>query len=162
MATAAKKTAASTTSTEVEVPGKNITVDELAALTSFDDALKLVQEKIGEDNVGVAAAEIGDGFKLLENKDQLIGIPFIAVTWDFHQGDHGEFVSAKVMTRDGQKYIVNDGSSGIRDQLMGYTAKKNTQGGLYCEKGLRRSNYEYQDESGQKKPATTYYLDTSA
>lgn len=159
MATAGKRTAKGS---EVEVPGKNITTEELAGLVTFEDALKLVQAKIGAENVGVAAAEIGDGFKLLENKDQLIGIPFFAVTWDFHQGDHGEFVSVKVMAKDGQKYIVNDGSSGIRDQLMAYSAKKNVQGGLLCEKGLRRSNYEYEDESGQKKPATTYYLDTSA
>lgn len=149
-------------STDVVIPGKNVTTEELAALSSFDDALKLVAAKVGETNVGVASQEIGDGFKLLENKDQLIGVPFIAVTWDFHQGDHGEFVSVKLMTKDGQKYIVNDGSSGIRDQLIGYTNKKGTQGGLFCEKGLRRSQYEYEAEDGTKKPATTYYLDTSA
>jgi hypothetical protein len=148
--------------TDVAVIGTNFETEELAGLTSFADALALVQEKVGESNVGVADQEIGDGFKLLENKDLLIGVEMLLITWDFHQGDHGEFVSAKVMTKDGQKYIVNDGSTGIRDQLMGYSAKKNSQGGLYCKKGLRRSNYEYEDENGQKKPATTYYLDTSA
>lgn len=158
----AKKTAAAAKGSEVAVPGKNISTDELAALTNFSDALSLVTQKVGESNLGVAAQEIGDGFKLLENKDQLIGVAFIAVTWDFHQGDHGEFVSVKLMTKDGQKFIVNDGSSGIRDQLIGYTNKKGTQGGLLCEKGLRRSQYEYEAEDGTKKPATTYYLDTSA
>lgn len=149
-------------STDVVVPGKNVTTDELASLTSFDDALKLVAAKVGEQNVGVASQEIGDGFKLLENKDQLIGVPFIAVTWDFHQGTHGEFVSVKLVTKDGGKFIVNDGSTGIRDQIIAYTAKKKTQGGLFCEKGLRRSNYTYKDEQDKEVQATTYYLDTSA
>jgi hypothetical protein len=144
------------------VPGKNISSDELSALNSFDDALRLVQAKVGETNVGVAADEIGDGFKLLDNKDQLIGVPFIGITWDFHQGDHGEFVSLKLMTKDGLKFIVNDGSTGLRDQLIAYSKKKNTQGGLFCEKGFRRSDYTYTDEKGKESPATTYYLDTSA
>lgn len=153
---AAKKT------TDVVIPGKNISTEELASLASFDDALKLVQAKVGEQNVGVAADEIGDGFKLLDNKDVLSGVAIIIITWDFHQGDHGEFVSCKVMTKDGQKYIVNDGSTGIRDQLIQYSKKKGTQGGLFCEKGLRRSDYTYTDESGKESSASTYYLDTSA
>ena len=159
MATAGSK---GSKSTEIAVPGANFEVEELAGIVSFDDALKLVQAKIGEENIAVASAEIGDGFKLLENKDQLCGVAFIAVTWDFHMGDHGEFASMKVVTKDGLKFIVNDGSSGIRDQLMGYSKKKKVQGGLFCEKGLRRSDYKYTDEHGQENPATTYYLDTSA
>lgn len=153
---AGKKTSA------VEVPGRNFETDELAGIKSFDDALALVKEKMGDSSVGVADQEIGDGFKLLENKDLLSSVECLFVTWDFHQGDHGEFVSAKVVTIDGAKYIVNDGSSGIRDQLMSYSAKKNSQGGLFCRKGLRRSDYKYTDENGVEKPATTYYLDTSA
>lgn len=149
-------------STEVQVPGKEFASEDLAAITSFEDALKLVTEKLGQENVLVADQEIGDGFKLLENKDTLQGVEMLIVSWDFHQGDHGEFVSAKVVTKTGDKFIVNDGSSGIRDQLMSLSAKKNQQGGLFCRKGLRRSDYKYTDESGVEKPATTYYLDTSA
>lgn len=157
MATAGKKTGK-----DLAVPGTDFSVDELAAIVSFDDAMALATAKLGEDGISRASEEIGDGFKLLENKDQLIGIPMLLVTWDFHQGDHGEFVSAKVVTRDNQKFIVNDGSSGIRDQLVAYSAKKFRQGGLFCDKGLRRSDYKYTDENGIEKPATTYYLDTSA
>jgi len=149
-------------STDIEIPGTNFEVEELAGISSFDDALELLKGKMGESAILVADQEIGDGFKLLDNKDQLIGVPFIAVTWDFHNGDYGEFVSCKVVTQDGGKFIVNDGSSGIRDQLMGLTAKKNQQGGLFCRKGLRRSDYKYTDEDGQERAATTYYLDTSA
>lgn len=159
MATAARK---GKPSDEVAVPGAEFAVEDLAAIGSFSDALKLVADKLGEENVDIASQEIGDGFKLLDNKDQLCGVAFIAVTWGFHMGDHGEFVAMKVVTKDGLKYIINDGSSGIYEQLIGYSKKKNKQGGLLCEKGLRRSDYKYTDESGEEKPATTYYLDTSA
>lgn len=153
---------ARTKSNEVAIPGADFTTEELASITDFSAALEFLKGKIGEENVKVASEEIGDGFKLLENKDQLCGVQFLIVNWDFHQGDHGEFVSCKVITQDNLKYIVNDGSSGIRDQLMAYTAKQNIKAGLFCKKGLRRSDYKYTDENGQEKPATTYYLDTSA
>jgi hypothetical protein len=157
----AKKTAGTAKSGEVVKAA--ISTEELAALNSFEDALALAKMKYGESNVVAASDVIGDGFKLLDNKDQLIGVPFLAVQWDFHEGDHGEFVAMKVMTQDGQKFIVNDGSSGIRDQVMAYTAKTGNYGGLFCLKGLRRSNYTYTDkDTGKESPATTYYLDTSA
>lgn len=136
--------------------------EELAKISSFEEALNLVTSKVGESGVLVADQEIGDGFKLLDNKDNLLGVEMLLVSWDFHNGDHGEFVSAKVVTRAGDKYIVNDGSSGIRDQLQGLTSSKGSYGPLFCRKGLRRSDYEYTNEDGKKTPAKTYYLDTSA
>jgi hypothetical protein len=148
--------------TEVELPGQNFSPEDLTNIQSFEDALTLVQREIGAELIVSADQAIGDGFKLLENKDVLQGVEMLLVSWDFHLGDFGEFVSVKLVTRNGDKYILNDGSSGIRDQLMGFTAKKNQKGGLFCKKGLRRSDYTYQDEKGQETPATTYYLDTSA
>lgn len=137
-------------------------VEELAGISSFEEALNLATEKHGAESVARASEQIGDGFKLLENKDQLCGVPMLIMAWDFHMGDHGEFVSAKVVTKDNNKFIVNDGSSGLRDQLMAYSAKTGSQTNLFCDKGLRRSDYKYTDEDGTEKPATTYYLDTSA
>jgi hypothetical protein len=145
-----------------DVARKGPSSAQLSDIASFDDALKLAREMYGEAAVVAAADVIGDGFKLLDNKDQLIEVPFLALAWDFHQGDHGEFVSLKVVTRDGLKFVVNDGSTGIRDQLMQYSADKNQYGGLFCMKGLRRSDYTYEDENGEEKAAKTYYIDTSA
>lgn len=147
---------------EIEAIGGKFDTEDLAAIGSFEDALKLAVDTLGEENIARASAEIGDGFKLLETKDQLIGVPMILLTWDFSIGDFGEFVSIRLVTKDGGKFIVNDGSTGIRDQLIQYTAKKGRKGGLVCDKGLRRSDYEYTDEKGQKSKAQTYYLDTSA
>lgn len=152
-------------STDIVVPGsgKSYGEDELAGIVRFDDAIALVATKLGgESEIKRASEEIGDGFKLLDNKDQLVGVGIFLVTWDFHQGEHGEFVSVKLITKDNQKFILNDGSTGIRDQLMSYSAKKNKMGGLVCDKGLRRSDYKYTDDEGKEKNANTYYLDTSA
>lgn len=153
---------AAKTSTEV---AEKVTfeTEELAGILTFGDALALAGQKYGEDNVAVASEEIGDGFKLLENKDLLIGVGMILLTWNFSMGDHGEFVSIRLVTQDNAKYIVNDGSTGIRDQLIAYSNKKaGKQGGLFCAKGLRRSDYTFKNEQGTDTPATTYYLDTSA
>lgn len=147
---------------DVEKAAPAYTTDELAAIGSFEEAMQLAAEKHGADSVARASESIGDGFKLLENKDMLCGVECLFLGWDFHMGDHGEFVSCKVVTRDNQKYIVNDGSSGLRDQLMAFTAKHGRQANLFCDKGLRRSDYKYTDEKGEEKPAVTYYLDTSA
>lgn len=145
-----------------EIARKGLSSAQLSEITSFEDALKLAREQYGEAAVVAAADVLGDGFKLLDNKDQLIEVPFLALAWDFHQGDHGEFVSVKVVTRDGLKFVMNDGSTGIRDQLMQYSAEKNQYGGLFCMKGLRRSDYMHTDEDGKESAAKTYYIDTSA
>lgn len=142
--------------------GAEFAADELAAVTSFDDALTLVVDKLGQGGVHLASDVIGDGFKLLDNKDLLIGVPMLLVSWDFNIGDHGEFVSARVVTQTNQKYVLNDGSTGIRDQLIAYSTKYNKRAGLLVQKGLRRSNYVYKNEKGEDVPATTYYLDVSA
>jgi hypothetical protein len=148
----------------VDIPGMRspeFDADALAGITSFDDALALATETLGADNIVRADEEIGDGFILLEKKDSLIGVPLMFLGWDFHMGDFGEFVSAKVVTKDGRKIILNDGSSGLYKQLAEYSAKKKRMGGLLVPNGLRKSDYEYEDEKGEKRPATTYYIDTT-
>lgn len=151
-------------STEViaPLPGQKVQTEQLAALTSFDDALKLAAELVGEENILRADQEIGDGFGILKNKDSLIETPLIFISWDFNVGDQGEYVSVKVMTKEGRKFILNDGSTGIYAQLVAYTAKKKVCGGLLVGKGLRRSDYTFTNEKGEETPATTYYIDTSS
>lgn len=149
-------------SDEVQVIGGDFSNEELSNIQDFNQALELLAEKLGADNVHRASDVLGDGFKLLSNKDLLAGVGCIFVTWDFHQGTHGEFVAAKVITQDNQKYVVIDGSTGIRDQLRAYTTEYNKRGGLVCEKGLRRSDYKFTDDKGELKDASTFYLDLSA
>ena len=90
----------------------------------------------------------------------------------------GEFVSsASVLVNRLSEYgpgltVVNDGSTGIYAQLRSIEAERVADGTdvirpLYCEHGLRRSDYDRKDESGNVimndktgKPerATTFYL----
>ena len=100
----------------------------------------------------------GSGFTILKEKDQLIGKWFIIVEWKFSLGDFGEFVSALIMTKDGDKFVINDGSAGIYQQLLAITEETEKRHGLVVRNGLTRSDYEYVDAQGKKVPARTYYL----
>lgn len=140
--------------------------DLLANITSFDDALAVVNDVFG-GHVVEADKELGTGFAVLDDKNRLLGVPFVAVKIDQHASElngGGVFVSLHVVTQDGRKYILNDGSTGICAQIEELWKRKPELQGLplMVRRGLRRSDYTYMDESGKAKPATTYYLDTSA
>lgn len=139
-----------------------IASDALAGITSFADAVDLAQNVYGIDNVVEAADVLGDGFKMLENKVTLIGVPFFAVSWNFTAGDHGEYVAVRVVTQDDKKLVITDGSKGIYEMLANYSKSSGRYGGLFVRKGLRKSDYTYTDDKGEEKAATTYYLDVSA
>lgn len=112
----------------------------------------------------VSAAEFGTGFSLLDGKEKgrLVGVPFIILDWQINEGDFGPFVSLRLITNGSEKLIVNDGSSGICKQMQEIVESGNTKA-IFVKKGLRKSDFEYTDpKTGEKKPATTYYLDTSA
>lgn len=157
---AVKKTETETKSAELVT---KLSDEALSGITSFDDALRLLQETYGADSVAIASDVLGDGFALLDNNDKhkLVGEGFILVNWDFHMGDHGEFVAARLVTANNKKMVLIDGSTGICKQLSLYTANTGKSAGLYVAKGLRRSDYTY-DDNGTEKAATTYYLDVSA
>ena len=138
------------------------TDESLAAIDSFDAVLALVRAQ------GLAtanASDLGNGFVLLANKDKpkLIGVSLVILDWRFNAGDHGEFVSMMVLTKDGKKYIVNDGSTGIYENMKALTRKLG--GGravTYVPKGFTQSDYMFdevqKDGSTVRKPATTFYL----
>lgn len=138
------------------------TDETLAAIDSFDAVLALVQSQ------GLAtanASDLGNGFVLLANKDKpkLVGVSFVILDWRFNDGDHGEFVSMMVLTKDGKKYIVNDGSSGIYENMKTLTRKLNDGRAVtYVPKGLTQSDYFFDetqpDGTVKRKPATTFYL----
>jgi hypothetical protein len=156
--------------------------DALRAVSSFEDAVQLAVDTHG--GVAEADKELGDGFTLLDSDDKarLVGVPCLFMEWSFHPGDFGDvFVAARVVARnpDGSagKYIINDGSTGIKDVLAKYTDNTGRTGGLFARHGLRASEYQYceacgkaaprvgDDEhkaAGKHKKAATYYIDTSA
>jgi hypothetical protein len=134
--------------------------DAFLGVESYQDAMKvLAQNGVGEiDNAGDV---LGDGFPLLEKKDSLLETPFVLLDWRFILGDFGEYVSARGITTAGQKFRLNDGSTGIYRQLESYTRQSGKRRGLAVPAGLTRSDYEYTDDKGNTTPASTYYLATS-
>lgn len=134
------------------------TDDELASIQDFSTALAAAQSK---GNVYEAEHTLGTGFKILEEKDHLVGVPFVVLRWRFHNGNFGPFVSAEIVTENNGRYILNDGSTGIYQQLKAFGEKTGQNGGLLVKGGLTRSDYEYKDEKGRDVPATTFYLSTS-
>lgn len=110
--------------------------------------------------------EYGSGFEILDKKERLVDEGFVIVAWQFNTSKEygGKFVTAYVITERGDKFILNDGSTGIRDQLYKVTETRRARGveqsqkALMVRKGLRASRYTYVDDNGKETQATTYYL----
>lgn len=99
---------------------------------------------------------------ILEDKGRLVGVPFVIVYWEKHEkGNFGSFVSMFIIDKNDNRYIVNDGSTGIRDQLERLSKESPTNGMIVCRNGFRVSDYMYTDpKTGDERPAKTYYIDT--
>jgi hypothetical protein len=145
---------------EVAVSGPSVSEGQLSEITTFDDALALVQDVFGGQIVE-ADKTLGTGFAVLDDKNRLLGVAFIAVKIDQHAtGDHGPFTSLHVVTQDGRKYIINDGGTGIHGQITELYSRKPELIGLplLVRQGLRRSDYVHPEHG----PSVTFYLNTSA
>jgi hypothetical protein len=153
--------------------------DDLRQIQTMDDAMAYAVEQWGE--VTDFAAEFGTGFIVLpkQDKSKLVGKRCLVLSWKFYHGDFGTFVSALVVTDDG-KYIVNDGGTGIAEQLYDVSLRMgDRRRALALRHGLRESEYDTcaecdrprrkddaecgncGDESEARHRGTTYYLDTS-
>lgn len=145
---------------------------ELRQMATFEEAVRLTQEAHG--GVSVVSEELGDGFALLNDKSKLIGVPCLFMEWAFREGDFSRpFVSVRIAARnpDGglSRYIINDGSTGLADQLAEYTKQTGKLGGLFAVHGLRVSEYDVDKDGvpvGKDSPdkagkAATFYIDTS-
>lgn len=136
--------------------------DELRNITSLDSIKALIGDKVAN------ATDLGSGFAVLDTdqKRRLVDVPCLFLFWSFHLGTQGEFVSAHVVTLGANgdvkdKFIINDGSTGIYAQLKEFTDRTGDSQGMFVPKGLRASDYTYTDDDGKEKPATTFYIDTT-
>lgn len=111
---------------------------------------------------------LGTGFKVAENKDLLIGRPFLILDWHYTDGDHGVFVSLLAVTQT-EKIVINDGGSGILAQIQALESEGYSGSAIRVMRGLRKSEFWYDpnDPKGEKyksqedpsyKLGTTYYL----
>lgn len=151
------------TSTGEMVSAESLLSDDmLSNITSFEDALALVNEHLGGEVVE-ADKVLGTGFGVADEKSPYIGVPFLIMKADKNpseKGERGYFYSLHCVTKDGRKVIINDGGSGIAEQLDTLYAKHPEMVGkpMLVRKGLRSSNYTHPVHG----PSVTYYLDTSA
>jgi hypothetical protein len=136
---------------------------DLRSLTSFDDAIALIERTYGD--VLDAAEEIGTGFVKLENKNRLLGVPFVILNFTPSVGDfvddNGQpqyFVAVRLMTSTGEKLWFTDGGTGIYRQLEDLHVRSNRNGGIYVREGLRVSQYKWVDDKGNEQPGETFYL----
>lgn len=103
----------------------------------------------------------------LVEQEELEGIPFFITMFQEHAGDYGadsSFVSVTCLLADNSQVVFNDGSTGVKQTLIG-DAEKGIAGvtadmlPMYCQGGLRASRYNYIDKNtGEEKPAITWYL----
>jgi hypothetical protein len=111
----------------------------------------------------------GSPYKVLsgkEGKKTLEGKEFMIISYDFNEGDYGEFVTVRLITPDNELYIINDGSTGIYAQLKELYRTSGRKGGIHVKNGLRASDFTYveKDFDGnplpdrKPVPATTWYL----
>lgn len=147
----------------------------LAEIQSFDDALKVVNDVFGGEIVE-ADKVLGTGFGVADEKAAYVGIPMVILKGDRNPSDKGEkgrFWSLHAVTKDGRKVILNDGGTGIADQMDAlaermpdlFLRSQNEQGQervsmakpMLIKRGLRMSSYVHPTAG----PSITFYLDTS-
>lgn len=144
--------------------GGRFDAETLRNIGSFDDVADLFASVGAEVE---STEDYGNGFELVQGengKAALVGVPLVILGWTFAAGDYGTFVTMYILTKDGRKLIVNDGSTGIRQQLETITAQRTERGAkqpqmaLKCLKGFSKADYTYVDSDGKRSPATTYRL----
>jgi hypothetical protein len=153
----------------VAKPKQELDVFQTAETVAMLEALGI---KVSE--VLDASKEIGDGWHVLPDKDMLVNVPFIITDYRFRDGDFvdedgnkKQYVVLRCVTREAVetagktgKWVVVDGSTGIKDQIGKWISDKqvdmtaDTVPALVC-KGLVRSDYD-----GPQGPAHTYYIQT--
>jgi|ERR1041385_275526 hypothetical protein len=131
--------------------------DELRAVTSFEDAMALLVQTYGGVE-SITDFELGNGFKIAtdDEKNRLVGVSFIILHFQFNEGDYGDFVSVTLVTQHGDRIVLNDGSTGIYEQLKD-VARTGRYGGIAVPHGLRKSEYDTCPDCGKPRPqsATT-------
>lgn len=133
------------------------------------DSFESVAAMTGGTGTNIADV-LGTGFVVLDEKSHpqgkghLIGEDCIVVKYGVHDSETvvgKKFTSLHIVTKSGEKWIVNDGSTGIHEQCLTMKAELGTICPLRVPRGLRVSEYDYTDDKGVTSQAKTYYLNTS-
>jgi hypothetical protein len=129
------------------------TPDQINSVISFADALKLAREIHGDVTETNAVRVMR-----IEDKKRLCGKPLVLMEWQtlWSEENNRNYVSALVVVDEGNsktsKWFLNDGSTGIYEELTTYTERTGKSGGVLCEAGLRVSEYHIDPDT--RKPLT--------
>jgi hypothetical protein len=131
---------------------------------SYQEAFKALEALGG--TVEHAADVLADEWPLVE-KESLVNVPFILMQWAISNpetSENGQYLVARGMTKEGARFRISDGGTGIKDQLISLTQRRMRDGhaapntGLLCAKGLRVSRYDTKDAAGKTIKAETFYI----
>ena len=149
--------------TTVVVPERMSDGIDYSQVRGLDDAIAAANAA-GLDVQDIT--DFGDGFVLLDSGDKatLKGVPFVIMD-GMNRVDKStgrSYVSLRIVTGDGRKLIVNDGSVGIYEQAQSIFEKRGTLRGLIVKDGLTGGEYtttitNSKGES-EKVTASTYYF----
>jgi hypothetical protein len=93
------------------------------------------------------------------DKETLVDKPFVITDVRHYDGEYGPTIAIMAITEDNDLVVINDGSTGIYQQVVGLVAEHGRKAGIKVKGGLRVSKYEYEDpKTGKATPAKTYYL----
>lgn len=153
----AKATAVDTVTGEV-VPVEMMV--DLGSIASFEDAINALTAAGIESEV---IDNYGDGFTLLASADKftLVKVPFVILDHTFRTDkDTGrEYMTIRIVTGDGRKLVVNDGSVGLFAQGKTIAAKRtNGLAGLVVKEGLTGGEYTTTLPNGEVVKASTFYF----
>jgi len=167
-----------------EVATRKFNREELGSIQSFAEAMALAASQYGTVLQAHEVPELGDGFTMVEDKEDLVDKPFLILTWEFHESDmnDGEWTLLRCVSEgkngEAEKFVFTDGSTGISRELKEFTLKTGRDGAMFVRHGLRFSKYyidedtkealtkrqvqEYMVSKKKMREARTYYLNTNA
>lgn len=127
--------------------------EQLRQIVTVDDAMALAASTYGEI-IDLRDLELGNGFKVTQDKRRLVGVPFLILCSQFYFGDFSEFASMMVFTLDGanNRIITNDGGAGVCQQLKQVIRLTGHNGGFTVPQGYRVSEYKCCPECGHPLP----------
>lgn len=111
------------------------------------------------------AVQAIDDFVKLDDKRQLLGLPFLISRFWFSLGDVSDYatmrclLSRPILTPEGEtdRVVITDGSKGIYEQLRELSLSSGRMTNLVVRHGLRVSEYTIDTDEGTKA-AKTFYL----
>lgn len=133
-------------------------VSAASGITFTPETFEQVFEAFGGDLVEIE----GSPYKVVD-KASLVNVGFVITDVRFYEGTFGTAVAVCGITRDNERFVFNDGSTGIFEAIKRTVAVTGRTAGILVANGLRASHYKKEIVDGMTDEvktidATTYYF----